>query len=206
MKKTVKFKKLVPEAELPTYAHDGDIGLDVKCTSVEYDRVNDVYIYNTGLACETGGHMGILGMMKSGIYKKGDCYLTNAVGLIDSDQYRGEIKFIYRSRVPIWLRAMHEAIKSWNSRSWWYRFTHNFNSLYEEFRSIYVECAVSDYAPYAAGDVCGQLVPLTFDQVEIVDTQDLSETERGEGGFGSTSEHKTKTTTRKKSKKSKEKN
>ena len=68
--KTIKFKKLSHSAEIPTYAHDGDIGLDVKCTSVEYDRINDVYICGTGLACETTGHMGVLGMMKSGVYKR----------------------------------------------------------------------------------------------------------------------------------------
>ena len=56
--KQIKFKKLIPEATIPTYAHDGDIGMDVFATSMEYDREHDCYIYHTGLACETEGHMG----------------------------------------------------------------------------------------------------------------------------------------------------
>ena len=183
--KTIKFLKIVPEAQIPTYAHDGDIGLDVIATSLEYDDVNDVYIYGTGLACETEGHMGVLGMMKSGIYKKGDCYLTNAVGLIDSDQYRGEIKYIYRSRVPAGMRSMHAAIAVWNGKSTWYRLTHRF---YDEYlkQHKYVLAHIFDYAPYQPGDVCGQLVPLSFDKMKVEEALELSETERGTGGFGST--------------------
>ena len=72
MAKTIKFKKFTEKAVIPSYAHDGDIGLDVIATDVEYDSTNDVYIYHTGLACETEGHMGVLGMMRSSIYKHSD--------------------------------------------------------------------------------------------------------------------------------------
>lgn len=150
MKKLIKFKKLTPNAELPTYAHDGDIGMDVKAVSLEWDFDHEVWIYGTGLACETTGHMGVLGMMKSNICKKSPAILTNAVGLIDSDQYRGEIKFVYRPCV----------------------------SHGRPFSSC--------EPPYKVGEAIGQLVPLTFDQVEICEVDELSQTERGEGGFGST--------------------
>lgn len=150
MKRWIKFKRLTPDAELPTYAHDGDIGMDVKAVSLEWDFDHGVWIYGTGLACETGGHMGVLGMMKSSIYKKNPAILTNAVGLIDSDQYRGEIKFVYRPCIA-------------------------------EGRPFYL-CN----PPYGVGDVVGQLVPLAFDQVDVCEVDTLSETERGEGGFGST--------------------
>lgn len=183
--KEIKFKKLVPDAEIPTYAHDGDIGMDVKCVTLNYDRDNDVYIYGTGLACETTGHMGVLGMMKSGVYKHGDCYLTNAVGLIDSDQYRGEIKYIYRSRTPIWVRAIHAALRDWSCRSVWYKMFHKLDNLYDHYMKD-IEEHIYEYAPYGIGDVVGQLVPLTFDTVEVVEVDELSKTERGTGGFGST--------------------
>jgi dUTPase len=183
--KTIKFKKLNEWAQIPTYAHDGDIGMDIKCISVEYDAVNDVYIYGTGIACETSGHMGVLGMMKSSIYKKGDCYLTNAVGLIDSDQYRGEIKYIYRSRLPIRVRTMLYTLVQWSKKGMWYRLTHNFNKDFEENVEMFKRNAMC-YAPYRVGDVCGQLVPITFDQMNVLEVKKLSETERGTGGFGST--------------------
>ncbi len=40
--------------------------------------------------------------------------------------------------------------------------------------------------PYAVGDRCAQLVVMPFPQVQIVEADALSETERGVGGFGST--------------------
>ena len=40
--------------------------------------------------------------------------------------------------------------------------------------------------PYAVGDRCAQLVVMPFPQVQIVEADALSETERGGGGFGST--------------------
>lgn len=198
--KTVKFKKLSEKAELPTYAHDGDIGLDIKAVSLIYDKINDVYIYGTGLACETEGHMGILGMMKSGIYKHGDCYLTNAVGLIDSDQYRGEIKYIYRSRTPIWVRAMHATLRDWSCRSVWYRLTHSFSKMYGQYMNDVVERTL-EFAPYNVGDVCGQLVPVSFDKINVVEAKELSKTERGTGGFGSTEKARIKKKLKEKDKK-----
>jgi len=188
-KKVVKFKKLVPEAILPSYAHDGDIGMDVFAVSVEYDRNNDAYIYHTGLACETVGHMGILGMMKSSIYKRRG-HLTNAVGLIDSDQYRGEILFIYKPQEPIYLLSRHIAEKDWDRKSWWYRLTHNKGQFILNKSIVFENTRIMEYAPYEVGEAVGQLVPLTFDCVEIQEVNELSSTERGEGGFGSTDKKK----------------
>ena len=48
----VKFKLLNEDAVLPSYAHPGDIGMDVVATDVEYNAEHDYYIYHTGLACE----------------------------------------------------------------------------------------------------------------------------------------------------------
>ena len=48
---SVKFKKLDDNAIIPSFAHDGDIGMDLTATSVEYDKDRDMYVYHTGLAC-----------------------------------------------------------------------------------------------------------------------------------------------------------
>ncbi len=189
MEKIIKFKKLHQNAEIPTYAHDGDIGLDVKCVSVEYDPVHDAYIYGTGLACETTGHMGVLGMMRSSVYKHGDAYLTNAVGLIDSDQYRGEIKYIYRNVTHLYERAQLIALINWNRLPWWKRMFTDFDSLLDSTIKVLKENPLV-YAPYQVGDVVGQLVPMSFDTIKIEEVKELSETERGEGGFGSTDKKK----------------
>ena len=192
-KKVVKFKKLIPEATIPTYAHDGDIGMDVFATSVEYDRVNDNYIYHTGLACETEGHMGIHGMMKSSVRERRG-FLTNAVGLIDSDQFRGEILFIYKNREPAYLLSRYIAEIRWDRLSWWYRLTHNKDKFITEQQIKFEEEWMIEYAPYEVGEAIGQLVPLTFDQIEIQEVTELSKTERGEGGFGSSAASKKKPT------------
>ena len=201
MEKIIKFKKLHDNAQLPSYAHDGDIGMDVFATSIEYDSVNDVYVYHTGLACETEGHMGVLGMMKSSVFKHGDAYLTNAVGLIDSDQYRGEILFMYKNRTSLKQRIFNTALRFYMNQSVWNRMMHSFDDTLKQFEEQW-----DPYmnAPYSVGEAIGQLVPLTFDKVKIVEAKELSETDRGEGGFGSSDASKTKPP-RKSSKKYKEK-
>ena len=191
VKKIVKFKKLVPEATLPTYAHDGDIGMDVFAVGVEYDHENDAYIYHTGLACETSGHMGILGMMKSSIYKHRHAFLVNGVGLIDSDQFRGEICFIYKNRTGLRQRAISEVSMKWHRKSLWYKWTHNFVNDLEGWLERYDPMI---FAPYQVGEAVGQLVPLTFDQIDIQEVTELSETERGTRGFGSSKASKKKPT------------
>ena len=182
--KVIKFKKLDPKATIPSYAHDGDIGLDVIATSVEYDEAYDVFIYGTGLACETEGHMGLFGMMRSGVFRR-DAFLTNAVGLIDSDQFRGEIKFIYRNVVPVYQKIKEFLDYWWNDESWWYRLTHSKERFYNEGTKI-LKDNVLMFAPFGVGEKIGQLVPMTFDKVDVWEFDELSETERGEGGFGST--------------------
>lgn len=189
--KTIKFKKLTSDATLPSYAHNGDIGMDVFATDVEYDGFNDCYIYHTGLACETEGHMGLFGMMKSSIYKHGDAYLTNAIGLIDSDQYRGEILFIYKNRTGLRQKAINSACNTWAQKGWFNKLFDKFNKEVEYWMQLYSKNNLV-FAPYQIGEAIGQLVPLTFDRVDIQEVKELSNTERGEGGFGSSEASKKK--------------
>ena len=79
----IKFKKLDDRAVIPTYAHDGDVGMDLTAISVEYDKENDMYIYHTGLAFESPFHYGILLFPRSS-NSRTDAYLCNHVGIADS--------------------------------------------------------------------------------------------------------------------------
>ena len=56
----VKFKKLDPRAVIPSYAHNGDVGMDMTAIDVEYNAELDLYIYHTGLAFESDFHFGQL--------------------------------------------------------------------------------------------------------------------------------------------------
>lgn len=42
-----------------------------------------------------------------------------------------------------------------------------------------------DFATYKVGDRIGQLVIMPYPQIELVEAEELSDSERGTGGFGS---------------------
>ena len=92
----VKIKKTLPNAVIPTYAHDTDAGLDLTAASVHYDKELDCWIYDTGIAIEIPeGYVGLVFPRSSN--RKTNYYLTNHVGVIDSG-YRGSITASFKGR------------------------------------------------------------------------------------------------------------
>jgi len=180
----VKFKKLDERAVIPTYAHEGDVGMDMTAIDVEYDKDGDFYIYHTGLAFETDKHYGIL-MFPRSSNRKTEAYLCNHVGVADSAIYRGEIIFCFKNRTSLRQHALEGRMISF------------FNAI-EHGESI--EDAVIQsvsgwtktfkdpmlFAPYKVGDRIGQMVVIPYPNVKLVEHAELSETERGDGAFGST--------------------
>lgn len=140
----VKIKKLNEDAVIPTYATPGAAGMDLTATSLEYDEVNDIYIYGTSIAVEIPkGYVGLLFPRSSN--RKTNLYLANSVGMIDSD-YRGEIFVSFKCRD---------------------------------------ERGVIDHI-YDVGDRIAQLMIVPYPIVEFIEVNELSKTERGEGGHGHT--------------------
>ena len=136
----VKFKKLNPKAIIPSYAKQGDAGLDM--TAIQVLKHEMYYEYRTGIAIEVPeGHVGLM-FPRSSISKTKQI-LSNHVGVIDSG-YRGEILFRFKKL-------------AWDN-----------GEVYQE------------------GDKVGQLVIIPIPAIELVEVDELSSTERGEGGFGST--------------------
>ena len=93
----VKIKKLNEDAVIPSYAKNGDAGLDLVATSKEVVDTGDYdYIsYGTGLAIEIPkGYVGLI-YPRSSISKTGHI-LANSVGVIDSG-YRGEIQVRFKT-------------------------------------------------------------------------------------------------------------
>ena len=86
----VKFKKLSPEAVIPSYAQSGDAGLDLTAISINKDMFPLYIEYGTGLALELPEKTVGLIFPRSSISKT-SLGLRNAVGVIDQG-YRGEIK------------------------------------------------------------------------------------------------------------------
>ena len=177
----VKLKRLDDRAVMPTYAHDGDVCMDFTAISVEYNEEQDLYIYHTGWAFESDFGYGQFLFPRSS-NRKTDAYLANSVGIADSAIYRGEIMFCYKNRDSITTRAMLDSIVDcldWSASSTMAK------ELIAQRIKKYKENAL-DFKPYEVGDRIGQFVFLSFPKVNLELVEELSETERGEGGFGST--------------------
>ena len=139
----VKFKKLYVDAVKPSYAKNGDAGLDLTATHMTWEE--NFIEYGTGIAVEIPeGYVGLV-FPRSSVSKKENFYLKNSVGVIDSG-YRGEIKL---------------------------RFHKQKDTFQREDR-------------YEVGEKIGQLIILPYPTIYLEEVEELSSTERGQGGFGST--------------------
>jgi dUTP pyrophosphatase len=84
------FERLDPDAELPSAAHLGDAGLDLRSTVAVDVAPGERAMVPTGLAIAIPeGHAGLV-LPRSGLASKQGLTLANAPGLIDAG-YRGEI-------------------------------------------------------------------------------------------------------------------
>lgn len=85
----VKFKKLVADAVLPTYAHDGDSGMDIRAAetfSIGHDGCR--HTFSTGLAAEIPEGYELQVRPRSGLAHKHGVFCM--WGTVDCG-YRGEI-------------------------------------------------------------------------------------------------------------------
>lgn len=178
----IKIVKELDFTPTPAYAYDGDMGCDVVAVDLEYDTEHDAYIYHTGIHVESLKGIGCLAVPRSS-NRKTDAYLSNSVGIVDTVTYRGEIVFTYKNRTSIETEALFETIHVISEMPWWKR-------LFVNFEDVYLNTIMSmdpyDYAPYEVGDRIGQLVFIKFQKAIFEEVEELSETERGEGGHGST--------------------
>lgn len=180
---TVKFLKN-PAIPMPSYAHMGDAGLDVIATGVDYLSDIDAYVYHTGLYCESDSNICCFLMPRSS-NRNTEAYLTNGIGLADTVQYRGELCFTFKNRTSIETMATLNALHRMHDMYLLERLFVSFDDIYyDEFDKI-CEHPLT-YAPYEVGDKIGQLVFMNFPTVKIEEVDELSETERGENGHGST--------------------
>lgn len=88
---TIKFKKLIPEAQIPFRKYNDDAGFDFFCTSLE--RLPGKIIYHTGIAVEIPKGMVGLAFPRSSVVNK-DLMLKNGVGVIHTS-FRDEIVFVF---------------------------------------------------------------------------------------------------------------
>jgi dUTP pyrophosphatase len=140
----VRIKKLNENAVIPTYAKEGDAGMDLVATSVISETPTQI-TYGLGVALEIPeGFVGLV-FPRSSI-RKTRLQLSNSVGVIDSG-YRGELQATFNK-----IRTTIENQKN----------------------------------DYKVGDRVAQIMIIPHPPIEFDAVDELSDTERGEGGFGST--------------------
>jgi dUTP pyrophosphatase len=84
------FRKLRPEARLPSYAHPGDAGLDLASAVDAEVGPGERAMIPTGVAVAIpDGHAGLV-LPRSGLASREGLTLANSPGLIDAG-YRGEV-------------------------------------------------------------------------------------------------------------------
>lgn len=151
----VKIKKLIPNAVVPSYAKPGDAGMDLVATSISRDEYGN-YVYGTGIAVEIPeGYVGLIFPRSSN--SKKDLILSNSVGVIDSG-YRGEIIF---------------------------KFKKNRRAKIVEDEDRHVKIVDDTQYTYEVGDRIGQIIIMPYPQVEFEEVDELTDSVRSEGGFGS---------------------
>ena len=155
----VKIKKLHPDAVIPAYAKTGDAGMDLTAVTFDVDEFGNM-CYGTGLAFEIPeGYVGLV-FPRSSIYKKG-IVLSNSVGVIDSG-YRGEVSFKFKTDSDM------VAFAKQGTES-----------------ATYTRQPHANRDTYKLGDRIGQIIIMPYPQIEFEEVQELSETERGTKGYGS---------------------
>ena len=139
---TLRFKRIHPDAVLPSYAHASDAGMDVR-------SVEDVTVPAKGRVLVHTGLVMLLPPMfeaqvrpRSGLALKHGITVLNTPGTIDAG-YRGEVGVILA----------------------------NFGDSDFEVRK---------------GDKIAQIVVAPVLQARIEEADEIDETDRGSGGFGST--------------------
>lgn len=140
----VKLKKLSPDAVIPTYAKDGDAGMDMTATRIINETLDSI-TYGTDIAMEIPkGFVGLI-FPRSSI-RKTHLHLSNSVGVVDSG-YRGEIQATFKKIQGVSNNALDN---------------------------------------YKVGDRICQIMIIPHPSIIFIEVEELDNTERGKGGFGST--------------------
>lgn len=133
-------KKLVPEAKLPTFAHDTDAGMDLYALEKVVLPAGERALVKTGIAVAIpAGYVGLF-WDKSGLSNK---YGLKVIGGVIDAGYRGEL-----------LVGL-------------------LNTSAEDFQ-------------FESGQKVAQMLIQKVEHPELVEVEELDETQRGEGKFGST--------------------
>lgn len=160
-----KVKRLHPDAVIPQYAHSGDSGFDLVAVEDVIVEPGETVKVPTGLAFEIPAGYEIQVRPRSGITTK--TRLRVQLGTVDSG-YRGEVSVMVDNT-------------SYGSGL----FEEGLLTVSAELHPTAETYHLGTYI-IRKGDRIAQAVIAPVIHAEIVEADELSDTERGTGGFGST--------------------
>lgn len=166
----IRVKKLDPNAKLPTRRTSNSAGYDLYALEEVEVKPGETVFIHTGLAMEIPeGYFGAI-YAGPGLACKHNLRPANCVGIIDED-YKGEIC------VAI-VNDAESVIMS-------HRVLERHDNHFETVENLPAENAEGTYT-IAAGERIAQIVIQSHEDIIFDVSDELSDSDRGEGGFGST--------------------
>jgi dUTP pyrophosphatase len=190
----VRIRKIHPNAVVPAYATEGAAGFDLVAVEDAIIAPGETALVRTGLAFEIPAGYEVQIRPRSGISSRTKLRIANAPGTIDSD-FRGEVAVIVDNVAPLRFGGHMSVgvdtcctyetldgnrVTTENVRS--YRYSYANDEYYEEGPR---RVPVGTYV-IRAGDRIAQGIIAPVKRATFEITDELTETARGAGGFGST--------------------
>lgn len=170
----IRYKKLIPEAKAPLKIIEVDAGFDLYATSIV--ETPDYIQYGIGIAFEIPvGYVGLV-FPRSSVTNY-DLMQKNSVGVIDAS-YRGEIVCRFAKVINDVFRDT-DCIKE--KKSFW-------GKLLSTKKSSFIDIwfLPRKIKKFGVGERVAQIVFIEIPKITLIEATELSETERGSGGFGHT--------------------
>jgi dUTP pyrophosphatase len=166
MEINLKIKRLHKDAIIPKYATDGAAGFDLHAVEDVIIAPGETKKVPLGLAFEIPKGYVMFIMPRSGVSLRTKLRQPNSVGVIDSD-YRGEVTMMFDNI----------------SRDNWSNAARRLDNSYDE--NTRDRCEAGSYI-IRKGDRVAQGVLSAIPTATFTEVDELGDTERGTGGFGST--------------------
>jgi dUTP pyrophosphatase len=164
---SVKIMRLCPDAVIPRYAHEGDAGFDLVAAADVIIEPGETALILTGIAVELPPGYELQVRPRSGITLR--TKLRVQLGTVDSN-YRGEVGVIVDNTLPDPHMTLTYALTIDGGTF----------QIYDD-----MEVEGNSYI-IRKGDRIAQGVIAPIAAVNFVEVDELSDTTRGESGFGST--------------------
>lgn len=161
----IPFVKYHPDAKMPEYAHPDDSGMDVYAVDDYVIHPGETKLIPTGIKMAVPNGYEIQIRPKSGRALKTKMRIANSIGTVDAG-FRGELQVIIENIEP--------PIKD---------ITYDFD---DNGRPIITSILRGSDMTIGKGEKFAQLVLMEVPKAVLFQVESLDDTERGNGGFGST--------------------